>query len=119
MINPMKMLGSVKSVTRIGQESVKTTIYAGLGAYKMGLEQVGMAQHLAQSRFNGLVKKGEEAESELLERVNDTREMLAEQVETGINRALKTSCGLDRERLTHLEAKLDRMQAVINGMTDK
>ncbi|MGF1723806.1 hypothetical protein L4D12_03690 [Photobacterium nomapromontoriensis] len=115
----MKMLSNVKTVTRIGEESVHRVVLAGLGACRVGSEQVGMAQHLVSKRVNAWIAEGEEVEEEMVERLRDTRQALLGQSESQINRLINNSCGIDRNRLANIESKVDRLQSAIEKLGRK
>lgn len=117
MINPVKMIGNIKSATDIGEASLKNVALASLGAYSKGIEQVGMAQHLVTKRFNGLVEKGQEVESETLERVKMTQSAITERAESQFNWTLNKTCGLDRNRLSDFEEKVDQLQQAVEKLT--
>ncbi|WP_299015568.1 hypothetical protein [uncultured Photobacterium sp.] len=119
MINPVKMIGNIKSVSHMGETSVRTVILAGLGAYSKGIEQFGMAQHLATKRFNDLVVKGEAVEAETVQRVMDTKSVIMGRAESQFNRTLNKTCGVDRDRLTNFEVKIDQLQKAIDELAQK
>ncbi|WP_064603120.1 phasin-related domain-containing protein [Photobacterium sp. J15] len=119
MINPVKMIGNIKSVTHMGESSVRTVILAGLGAYSTGIEQFGMAQHLVTKRLNGLVERGEAVEAETLRRVNDTKSVIMDRAGHQFNYALNKTCGIDRERLSNFETKIDQLQKAIDELAKK
>ncbi|MCW8327677.1 phasin family protein [Photobacterium sp. SDRW27] len=116
MINPAKVINNIKSVTDMGETSLKTAVWAGLGAYSKGIEQVGMAQHLAVKRFSGLVEKGQEVETETLKRFKTTQSAIVSRAESEFNRGLNMTCGIDRDRLTDFEAKVDRLQQAVEKL---
>ncbi|MGF1681243.1 phasin-related domain-containing protein [Photobacterium minamisatsumaniensis] len=119
MINPMKMMDSVKSVTQVGEASVRNVVLAGLGAYSKGYEQAGMAQHMLTKRFNDLVDRGGDVETELTERVHNTKKMVFGRAESQMNQAINTTCGIDRDRMSDFEEKIDRLQAAVEKLTEK
>ena len=116
MINPMNMMGNIKSVADMGEKSLKNVVLAGLGAYSKGIEQAGMAQHLVTKRFNDLVEKGQEVETETLERVKVTQSAIMKRSESHFNTALNKTCGLDRNRLSDFEDKVDRLQLAVEKL---
>ena len=116
MMNPVKMISNIKSVTRVGESSLKNIVRAGLGAYSKGVEQVAMAQHLATRRFGELVEKGEEVETETLERVKVTQSAMMKRAESQFNQALNVTCGIDRDRMANFEAKIDRLQQTVEKL---
>jgi polyhydroxyalkanoate synthesis regulator phasin len=119
MINPKKIIGSVKSATQLGESSVRTVIWAGLGAYSKGAEQVGMAQHLATKQFQDLVSKGNVVESEMIERIQDTKKSLFGQAESTFNHTLNSTCGIDRDRMSSFEKKVDHLQEMVEKLAAK
>lgn len=119
MITPKKIIGTVKSATQMGESSVRTVIYAGLGAYSKGTEQVGMAQHMVSKQVQDLVSKGSEVETEMVERIKDTKRGLFGQAESQFNHAFNATCGIDRDRLSNFEEKVDRLQEMVEKLSAK
>lgn len=119
MINPMKMLGNVKTATRMGEASVRRVVQAGLGACRVGTEQVGMAQHLASKQFNALMAEGADVEAEMTNRLRDTRQALFGRGKTLSNREINDRCRIGRDRLISIESKVDRLQAAIEKLGNK
>jgi len=116
MINPVKMIGNIKSVADLGETSLKNVALASLGAYSKGIEQVGMAQHLVTKRFNGLIEKGQEVETETMDRVKMTQAAILKRSESQFNNTLNKTCGLDRNRLSDFEEKVDRLQLAVEKL---
>ena len=116
MMNPVKMLGNIRNVTEMGESSLKNIVRAGLGAYSVGVEQAGMAQHLVTKRLGELVERGEEVETETLERVKVTQSAIMKRAESQFNQTLNTTCGIDRDRLADFEAKIDRLQQTVEKL---
>ncbi|PSW21255.1 hypothetical protein C9I98_04735 [Photobacterium sanctipauli] len=116
MINPIKMIGSAKSV---GETSVRNVVLASLGAYSKGYEQASMAQHMMTKQFGELVSRGGEVETELTERVQSTKKMVFGRAESQFNQTLNSTCGIDRDRMGDLEAKIDRLQAAVEKLAEK
>lgn len=119
MINPVKMISNIKSVTEVGESSLKNVVLAGLGAYSKGIEQVGMAQHLMTKRFGELVEKGEEVETETMKRVKVTRSAVMKRAESQFNYGLNATCGIDRDRLANFEEKVDRLQQAVEKLAEE
>lgn len=116
MMNPVKMIGNIKSVTETGESALKQVVWVGLGAYSKGIEQVGMAQHLVTKRFTALVDQGQQVETETLSRVKDTTAAVRQRTEAQLNHTLRKTCGFDRDRLSTFEEKVDRLQLAVDQL---
>ncbi|MGR5066679.1 phasin-related domain-containing protein [Photobacterium sp. DNB22_13_2] len=119
MINPKKLIGSVKSATQMGESSVRTVLWAGLGAYSKGTEQVGMAQHMMAKQLQDLVSKGSDVETEMVERIQETKRGLFGQAESQFNRGFNATCGIDRDRMSNFEKKVDHLQEIVEKLAAK
>ncbi|MEJ2763775.1 hypothetical protein VV869_07295 [Photobacterium sp. MCCC 1A19761] len=106
----------MKTVTETGESALKQVVWAGLGAYSKGIEQVGMAQHLVTKRFTSLVEQGQHVETETLSRVKHTKAAMLARTETQLNDALRKTCGVDRNRLSSVEAKIDQLQLAVDKL---
>lgn len=130
-MSPMQLFSTIKAVTNIkvisnvrvagqaGEDLTRKLVYAGLGVCRVGLEQVNGVQSRVNQQFSAMVAQGESVESELRDRVQDTRQAVRNQAEAQFNQVLNRTCGIDRRRLTEFEDKVDRLQAAVEKLADK
>ncbi|MGF1760729.1 hypothetical protein L4D76_22965 [Photobacterium sagamiensis] len=113
------IIKNVKPMTVFGEGTVRNVFLAGLGVYSKGKEQSEQTQRLLATQFKGFVEKGTDVESETLQRVETTKSVVLNKVESQVNHVIRCTSGIDRTRLLGLENSVDELTTAVDKLMQK
>ncbi|PSW06604.1 phasin family protein [Photobacterium lipolyticum] len=109
---------AAKNVVENGEGVARNIWLAGLGFYSRTLEEAQQVNEKATMAFDELVERGKEVETQTKEYIGKKVNKVADEAEAGTNGLLYRLSGIDREKLDHMDDKIDRLTQAVEKLAE-
>ncbi|MDX1303616.1 phasin family protein [Photobacterium sp.] len=117
-MNDKTIVKAAKNVVENGEGVARNIWLAGLGLYSRTLEEAQQVNEKTTTVFDELVERGKEVETQTKERIAKKAEQVTDEAEAGKNDLLYRLSGIDREKLDHMDNKIDRLTQAVEKLAE-
>ncbi|EOB1205739.1 phasin family protein [Photobacterium damselae] len=112
------VIKAAKSVVESGEGVARNIWLAGLGLYSRSLEEAQQLNEKTNQAFDELVERGKEVETQAKVCISKNAEKATDEMEAGMNDIFYRLSGVDREKLTRMDEKIDKLTQAVEKLTE-
>ncbi|MGF1757118.1 phasin family protein [Photobacterium sagamiensis] len=117
-MNDKIIVKAAKNVVESGEGVARNIWLAGLGLYSRTLEEAQQVNEKTTTAFDELVERGKEVEIQTKECIAKKADKAADESEAVTNDLLYRLSGIDREKLDHMDDKIDRLTQAVEKLAE-